>query len=230
MEKFSLVLLAGGVGKRMDRDVPKQLLLLAGKPIIIHTLERVERIDEIAEIVIASPKKYIQEIEEIISKYCLNKKITCVEGGATRQESTYKALLNCNKDLNHVIIHEASRPFVLEKEFRELIECQEEACIYGTDIPFTVLEGKEYIEKNLERSRLINIQLPQKFNKNKLIQAHQDATADGKNFTEDASLYFEYTNEQIKVLRGSDYNLKITKPIDLILGESIHKEYVLGIK
>ena len=109
-----------------------------------------------------------------------------------------------------------------------LIQCPEETATYGLDIPFTVLEGATYIEKNLERDRLVNVQLPQKFKTKELLNAHNIARLNGETFTEDASLYFHFYHSDIRILPGSEYNIKVTKPIDRTIAEIIYKEYILG--
>jgi len=225
LKEFSFILLSGGVGKRMQLDIPKQFLLIGGKPILVHALEKIDVIEEIKEIIIPSPKEYIEKTEEIIFHYGFATPIYCIEGGETRQESVYKGLQKTR--FENVIIHEAVRPFVTVEEFKNLLHEDAENAIYGKDIPFTVLEGTKYIENNLQRERLINVQLPQKFNKKKLLYAHECASEEGLNFTEDASLFFHYFHSNIKVLTGSDYNIKITKPIDRKIAEIIYKEYIL---
>lgn len=225
MGEFSFVLLSGGIGKRMQVNIPKQFLLLGGKPILVHVLEKIDQIDEIKEIIIPSPKEFIDKTEEIIFNYGFTTPIHCIEGGETRQESVFHALKFAKYE--NVIIHEAVRPFVTSEEFLNLIYNDTESAIYGLDIPFTVLEGSEFIENNLVRDKLINIQLPQKFNKNKLLYAHECARDENMDFTEDASLFFHYFKSEIKVLKGSDYNIKITKPVDRKIAEILYKEYIL---
>jgi 2-C-methyl-D-erythritol 4-phosphate cytidylyltransferase len=223
---YSLILLAGGQGSRMKHSVPKQYLLLHGKPIMVHVLERIDVLDKIGEIIITCPQSYIDKTKEIVESYGLTKKIIYTEGGATRQESTYNALKLVSSP--SVIIHEAARPFVRSDEFEKLISVEDESATYALDIPFTVLKGHEYIEENLNRSELLNIQLPQKFNTKKLIEAHEAAIKHNKLYTEDASLYFEYTKEKIRVLEGTEYNIKITRPIDMKIAEIIYKDYIIG--
>ncbi|MGE8207373.1 IspD/TarI family cytidylyltransferase [Heyndrickxia sp. NPDC080065] len=225
MGEFSFVLLSGGIGKRMQVNIPKQFLLLGGKPILVHILEKIDLIESIKEIIIPSPKEFIHKTEEIIRNYGFSTPIHCIEGGATRQESVYLALKSARFD--QVIVHEAVRPFVTKEEFINLINAGNESAIYGLDIPFTVLEGKDFIENNLVRDQLINIQLPQKFNRNKLLYAHECAREESMEFTEDASLFFHFFKTDIKVLKGSDYNIKITKPVDRKIAEVLYKEYIL---
>lgn len=225
MNQFSFILLSGGIGKRMQINIPKQFLLLAGKPIFIHVLEKVDLIPEIKEIIIPCPKEFILKTEDIIDDYGFSTEIHCVEGGETRQESVYKGLIEASAD--NVIIHEAVRPFVSREAFNKLIHSQNESAIFGLDIPFTVLQGKEVVKGNLKRDQLVNVQLPHKYNTNKLMYAHKCARDDQLEFTEDASLYFHYYHSDISILKGSEYNIKITKPIDRKIAEAIYKESIL---
>lgn len=220
---YTLLLLAGGKGTRMKNEIPKQFLLLAGKPIIMHTLERIEKVKGIEEIVIVCEEQYIEKIEEYKKDYRLKKKILYASAGKTRQESVYNGLKLIKE--NNIIIHEAARPFVNKSEFEAIINCEEDNVTYTYPIPYTVLKMQdEFINGVLNREELVNIQLPQKFETKTLIEAHEKAIEEGKLFTEDASLVYNYTNKKIKTLKGSQYNLKITEPLDLILGEIIYKE------
>lgn len=226
MSKVSVILLAGGVGKRMGKEIPKQHLQLCGKPIIMHTIERLEKIDDIDEIIIPSPEKFMHDTSRIVEQYNIQKDVICIAGGKTRQESVYNGLSKAKNST--VIIHEAVRPLVSLDAFKKLIECGSENVTYALDIPFTVLVGKEKIEGILDRNSLLNIQLPQKYNKALLMKAHEAAKENGKIYTEDASLLFDSLNENVMVLKGFDSNIKITYPIDLIIAEEINNELFSG--
>ena len=220
---YTLVLLAGGSGSRMKKNIPKQFLLLAGKPMIMHTLERMEKIKEIEEIIIVCKDEYIPTLEKYRRDYCLTKKISYAPAGATRQESAYNGL-SLVKSKN-VIIHEAARPFVHASEFQKLIDDKNKNAIYAYPINFTVLKAQNNeVNGLLERDELINVQLPQKFETKKLLAAHEKAINDGKTFTDDSSLFYYYMKEKIATLDGTAYNLKITETIDLIIGEIIYQE------
>lgn len=225
--KTGMIILAGGVGKRMNKPIPKQFLILAGKPIIVHVLEKVEQLSDVERVVITCPAEYVAQTQTLLEHRNLAGRFTCVEGGETRQESVFKGMLELGQ-CDSVVIHEAVRPFVSVGEFRDLIDSEYQNAIYGVRIPFTVLGGHEYVEDTLERSRLVNVQLPQKFDGATLMQAHEKARAEGLEFTEDASLLFHYEQSQIRILEGSEKNIKITEPTDLIIGEAIYNEYVLG--
>ncbi len=221
--KTGMIVLAGGIGKRIGRPVPKQFLLLGGNPLLVHVLEKVRSIPEIESIVITSPVSHLDDTRELIANHTFDGRFTCIEGGASRQESVYKGLLALEK-FDSVIIHEAVRPLVSTDDFRALIESPDENVMYGIPIPFTVLKGAEYVEGLLERRELVNVQLPQKFNAAGLRAAHEAATKDGSRFTEDASLFFRYGEAPVRILPGSDRNIKITVPADLIVAEALHAD------
>jgi 2-C-methyl-D-erythritol 4-phosphate cytidylyltransferase len=210
----------------MKKAIPKQHILLHGKPIIMHILERIDTIEEIDQIIITCPKNFISETKAIHKSYNLTKPCKFIEGGDTRQESVYLALKHITSPI--VLIHEAVRPFVRKEEFISLIKHPANNAVLGTDIPFTVLKGKDYIEQLLERSTLINVQLPQKFETKKLLYAHQEARKENKHFTEDASLFITYNSDKVSIIPGTEFNIKITKPIDLKIAEVIYRHYIQG--
>lgn len=223
---YTAVLLSGGVGSRMNHSIPKQYMLLAGKPVIMHTLEKLDMIDEIKEIVVVCAEEFRQYIEMIITQYGIMKPIQFANAGATRQESVKSGLEFVKTD--SVIIHEVARPFVKTEDFRRLIECDDENVILGAPINYTVIKGDECVKELLTRSELINVQLPQKFNTELLKSAHSMAEKEGTSFTEDAGLVFYYNkNVKIKIIDGTDYNIKLTTPMDMIIGESIYQEFFL---
>lgn len=221
---YSAILLSGGNGSRMKKAVPKQYMLLAGKPVIMHIVERFDVIDEIKEIIVVCTPEYQSLIELMFKQYGIEKTVKYAEAGKTRQESVMSGLKYVRTDA--VIIHEAARPFVTAEEFRKLINEEEENVIYGADINYTVIKGDKYVRELLERSTLVNVQLPQKFNTGILKSAHEKAIREGKQYTEDASLLFDYDNSiRIKIIEGSDYNIKLTTPTDMVMGEDIYREY-----
>lgn len=223
---YSAVILSGGRGNRMAKQVPKQYLLLAGKPMIMHTIERLDCIAEIDEIVIVCEEEFIPGLNLMLRQYGITKDVRYAPAGRTRQESVYNGI----KDISNkfVIVHEAARPFVLKKDFLKLVNDLEENVTFGYPIPFTVLKGSDCIEELLNRSELFNVQLPQKFNTEDLKNAHIKAREENRAYTEDAGMLFDICHKRVKILHGNSYNIKITEPIDLCLGEVIYKEYITG--
>ena len=227
--EYTMVLLSGGIGRRMNNSIPKQYMLLAGKPMIMHTLEKVDLLDEIKQIIIVCADEYRSFISLMLEQYGIAKPVVFATSGNSRQASVYSGLKQVKT--SNVIIHEAARPFVTEEDYRELIAAENENTMIGLDIPFTVLKGHENVEGLLERTELVNVQLPQKFNTTKLLLAHQKAEADGKTFTEDASLLYYYNPEiKMSIIKGKDYNIKITTRMDMLTGEIIYDEVFRRIK
>lgn len=224
---YSVVLLAGGKGSRMKNSIPKQYMLLSGKPVIMHTLERIDTIKEITEVIIVCANEYVEQIKFMLTQYGIKKPVKYALSGASRQDSVLSGLEQVSCD--NVIVHEAARPFVKKGEFLELIHQSEENVIIGSPINYTVLKGKGKVEGLFDRSELINVQLPQKFNTKLLKDAHYKAKAEGRVFTEDASVVFYYSpSTKIEVIEGKDYNIKLTTPTDMIIGKIIYDEYFSG--
>lgn len=220
---YTFVLLSGGAGTRMQQSIPKQYMLLAGKPMIMHVLDKVDTISQIESIVIVCADEYRQALDLMLEQYGIRKPVTYAKAGDSRQASVLSGLRLVENE--NVIIHEAARPFVTVDDYKELIDCPFENAMTGLDIPFTVLKGHENVEGLLVRSELVNVQLPQKFNTKLILEAHEKAAGEAKKFTEDAGLVFYYNPDvPIKIIKGKDYNIKVTTRMDMITGEIIYDE------
>lgn len=225
---YSVVLLSGGKGRRMMKSVPKQYLLLAGKPIIMHSLERFDRCEAIDEIVIVCEEEFRGTLRLMLEQYNIETPVKFAPAGGTRHASVHNGLKEVSRE--KVIIHEAARPFVTSEDIQRLIDEKEDNVMLGYPIAFTVLRGHEHVEGLLDRSELVNVQLPQKFTTKVILEAHEKAAAEDRQFTEDASMVYHYTDEPVKIIKGSEYNLKITESVDLLIGEIIYKEFIVGGK
>lgn len=218
-----MIVLAGGIGKRIGRPVPKQFLLLGGKPLLIHVLDKARGLPELSDVVVTCPAAHLDETRRIMANHGFEERFRCIEGGASRQESVYRGL-EALPDVTSVVIHEAVRPLVTLREFQALLAAEDANAMFGIPIPFTVLKGHDYVDELLERSELVNVQLPQKFDAGRLREAHEAARRDGRTFTEDASLFVHYTDAAVRILPGSDRNVKITVPTDLVIAEAIYAD------
>jgi len=222
---FGMVVLAGGIGRRIGRPFPKQFLLLGGKPLLIHVLEKARAIPALEQVVITCPEAHLAETRQLLENHGLDSRFRCIVGGASRQESVYLGL-KALEGVDSVVIHEAVRPLVTTDEFRALIGSPDENAMYGIPISFTVLRGHQYVEGLLDRDELVNVQLPQKFNYAKLVGAHEAAREAGTTFTEDASLFVHHTGEQVRILPGSERNVKITVPADFVMAEALYADFI----
>lgn len=222
---FGMVVLAGGIGRRIGRPFPKQFLLLGGKPLLVHVLEKARAIAELEQVVITCPEAHLGETRQLLENHGFDRKFRCIVGGESRQESVYLGL-RALEGVDSVVIHEAVRPLVTADEFRALIASPDENAMYGIPISFTVLRGHEYVEGLLDRDELVNVQLPQKFDMAKLVAAHEAARAAGTSFTEDASLFVHHTGERVRILPGSERNVKITVPADFVMAEALYADFI----
>lgn len=226
---ISVVLLSGGTGRRMHQAIPKQYMLLAGKPVIMHSLERLGQINDVEEIIIVCAKEYVPSIQLMIDQYGIRTHVSYAPSGATRQESVLSGLSKVKTP--SVLIHEAARPFVKIMDFQNLITSDFENVTYGLTIPFTVIKGEDFLTEQLQRDELRNVQLPQKFSTEKLLQAHLKAKEEGLSFTEDATLLHHFfPTEKIRIIEGKEYDIKITTRMDLLLGKEIYEEYFVNRK
>lgn len=217
------IILAAGSGLRMNSNTPKQFLRIKGKPLFIYSLELFNKCSFIDKIYITCNKEYMDLYKEFITMYDI-KNTECIEGGSTRQESVYKALSHINTP--KVIIHEAARPLIdlefMNSIFSVDINAEIDAVVPTIPVKFTVAIGKDFMESELDRTKLHNIQLPQIFNKEVLFNAHKKALTDNYEATEDGMLVFHYGGH-VKFVEGRESNIKVTTKLDIELIENLLK-------
>lgn len=226
MSKTVAIIVAGGKGERMGGDVPKQYMLLAGKPIIVHTLEKFAQVEEVDHIVVVCDPHYKLTVEEFIESYGIKKPITFAAGGRTRQASSFNGLVNCPEGVETVLIHDSVRPFVTEKIIIDVIAATKEAGASAPAIPSAdtiVLAEDDIISEIPERKNVRRIQTPQGFDYAQILQAHEKALASGiTDATDDCGLIVDL-GEPVKLVQGSDENFKITTKQDIDKAEYINK-------
>jgi 2-C-methyl-D-erythritol 4-phosphate cytidylyltransferase len=214
--KYNVVYLAGGVGSRSGLGYPKQSYLLEGKPVMVYALEVFESMDEINSIIVVSLKDKIVDFEKCLKHYRISK-AQCVPGGSTRQESVFNGLHYCSSE--YVIIHESVRPFIDKEHVRNLIEKskQHPVVVPCIPIPFTVGDKNNF--SKLNRSDLVNVQLPQIFRLEDLKNAHYLASHNG--YTDDSTLVMDTLGITPYYTDGLEENIKITTPLDIQIAEAI---------
>ena len=220
--KINLILTAGGTGKRFGSNVPKQLIKLEDKPILIHTLEKFVNISQISKIIIVLPQSEIVNVENLILDYKFRKEIKFVAGGRTRQESVFNGLEVCSKP-DYVLIHDAVRPFIQESEIIDIIEYVK---IKRAVIPISpVIHTQKKVMNNkivetMSRENLFNVYTPQAFQYDIILKYHKLAKKENIEFTDDAGI-LEHYNIPVFVKETSPLNIKITTKDDLVLAKAI---------
>jgi len=214
---YSLLLLNGGIGARVAAGQPKQLIKVRGIPILVYSLVAADAVEEIDQIILNYPEGWRDDVERIVAAYAIKTPVTYVEAGDTRHESVAKMLGSATND--DVIIHETARPLVSSSDFTALIAEPAANVSLMLEIPFTVAPvdpESRTVTGYLERSTLRNVQLPQKFAKADLAAAHAFAKAEGRTFTEDATLV-AVAGHEVRFIDGQDRNIKVTTPTDVKL-------------
>ncbi|MGN1033467.1 MAG: 2-C-methyl-D-erythritol 4-phosphate cytidylyltransferase [Intestinibacter sp.] len=222
---ISAIILAGGRGTRMGRDISKQFILVKEKPILYYTIKRFLECDKVENIILVLPKDEIEFCKkEVLDKYSI-KVDKIVEGGSERQQSVYNGLMAC-EDTDIVLIHDGARPFVSNKIIEEGIEY---AKIYGAAAPgvrskdtIKVVDKDSFSKATLNRNELVAIQTPQVFDFNKIKLCHEKIKEDKITVTDD-TMVVEYYNNKVYIYDGDYNNIKITTPEDLIIAEYLCK-------
>ena len=221
------VIVAAGKGRRMGTEISKQFLPLCGKEILAHSVEKFEKADNIRNIVLVTGEDSLQDVRDMAQEYGWKKITSVVAGGKERQDSVWNGLQVVSADTEIVLIHDGVRPFVTEDILNHSIETAVEmgGCVAGVPAKDTikVCNNENIAIATPARSTLWQVQTPQTFQKELIIQAYQKAKAEGFVGTDDASLA-EYSGCSVKVIMGSYRNIKITTKEDLLIGEAFLKE------
>lgn len=219
MKRFVL-LVAGGTGTRMKSKVPKQFLLLKGKPVLQRTLEAFYQFDKEAEFCIVLPESHIQDWQDLCKKHHCEISHHIAKGGNSRSASVMSGLQKFAGS-GIVAVHDGVRPLVS----KELIaNCFDTAAKKGAAIPTVPLKDSvRRITPNgshaISRDDLRLVQTPQCFSLEVLKEAFEKAN--GENFTDEASL-FEWAGNSVALIPGDYGNIKITVREDMAIAEALY--------
>jgi 2-C-methyl-D-erythritol 4-phosphate cytidylyltransferase len=224
-EKAVAVIPAGGSGKRMGGTLSKQYVLLAGKPILAHTLERFQESGAVSAVILVVPAEDVASVRQaIVERYGLTKVKAVVPGGAQRQDSVRNGLDAAGEGYDIVLIHDGVRPFISDGLIADAVREAETfgAVTVGCPAKDTMknVSAAGFVQSTLPRDSIWTIQTPQAFRTGIIVKAHRQAAEDGYYGTDDASLV-ERMGLPVKVLAGSYDNIKITTKEDLALAERI---------
>lgn len=222
------IILAAGSGKRMNSNTSKQYMNIEGYPVLYYTLKAFEK-SEVEDIVVVCGKDDVEYVrKEILDKYKINKIKNVVSGGKERYESSYNGIVAAG-DSDYVMIHDAARPCVSVSVINELIRetKNNNACIVGVPVKDTIKRvSDKVIVESLNREELYQIQTPQCFRKDLLIDAYKKMIDNNDySMTDDSMVIEKYTNCKVHIIMGEYTNIKLTTPEDmLIIKEFIKNE------
>ena len=220
--KVGAIIPAAGRGKRIGASVPKQFLEIQGKPLLHHTLTVFASCKLIDYVVLAMPRADVDEMgEDWLNKYEIVRKV--VVGGEQRQDSVYNGFSSLEKGTDIVVVHDGVRPFTTPQMIIATVEAAQQhgAAITAIPVSDTVKQAADgFVKQTVSRDGLWRVQTPQAFQCRLLQQAFKKAKKDSYYGTDEGSLV-EYLGERVKIVPGSELNIKITRKEDLVLGESL---------
>jgi 2-C-methyl-D-erythritol 4-phosphate cytidylyltransferase len=235
MKSVSAIIVAAGRGKRFKHRISKPLAKIRGRPVILYSLMAFGRHPLVKEIILVANRENSQAIAKIAARYGCGKTVRVILGGRRRQDSVYNGLRETSALSKVILIHDAARPFVSRRLVSAVIRAAKK---YGAAVPGVAVrgtikkvegrrrkaEGKCLVEKTLERENLREIQTPQAFCRELLLQAF--AKLNRQEVTDEAMLV-ERMGVKVSIIPGDYRNIKITTPEDLIFAEVLAEKYAL---
>jgi len=219
MQPKYVIITAGGAGVRMNSPLPKQFMLLHGKPVLFYSINSFLKYSPDIRVILVLPENQINTWKSLCEKHHFYPALELVAGGPARFHSVKNGLKKVPDDAI-VAIHDGVRPLVSLKTIQQTFHI---ASKFGNAIPaITVNESVRQLDgafsKILNRDNLRLIQTPQCFKASKIKQAYN--TGYDPSFTDDASV-LEKTGERIYIIEGNRENIKITEPEDLVVASAL---------
>jgi 2-C-methyl-D-erythritol 4-phosphate cytidylyltransferase len=220
--KTVAVIPAAGSGIRMKSERAKQFLSLEGRPILAVTLKLFQDCREVDGVVLVAPPGDVAYCREhIVEKFGLTKVKKIVPGGKRRQDSVRLGIEATEGEYDLVVIHDGVRPVIEKGLLKRVIEAAmtHRAVILALPAKETVKEVNDHCEvvKTYDRARVWMVQTPQVFRYEDILKAHQKAVAEGWKEASDDAFLIEEMGIPIKVMEGSEKNIKVTTPYDMEL-------------
>ncbi len=216
------IIAAAGAGTRMASDRPKQFLLLAGKPVIFHTLRVFEECDSVDEVIVVLPAAESAGFLSLAGKYGVRKVARVVPGGATRADSVKRGLMAIRSTTAEIVaVHDGVRPFVTVDEVSRTVAAAQidGAAILVAPVTDTIKKiGDGSVLRTLDRGVLRRALTPQCFRYELLREAYQHADVNDPSLTDESAL-IEQLGRRVSIVEGSARNIKITTLEDLAIAE-----------
>ncbi len=233
--RTAAIIPAAGVGTRMGSDRAKQFLDFHGKPLLTVTLEKFQDCPAIHGIILVVPQDQLDYcVKKIIEPYHLTKVEKVVEGGARRQDSVRLGIEASDGHYALILIHDGVRPLVDSRLIEKVVAAGERdrAVITALPVKETVKEvdGNGRVIKTCDRGQLRLVQTPQIFRYEDILKAHQLALRKGWEAVTDDALLVEKMGIPVKVMEGSETNIKVTTPHDMALAHLLFRSHLKNAK
>ncbi len=222
------VVLAGGTGTRVGLNIPKQLIKIAGKPIIEHTIAAMQASPLVDEILVLMTPGYLDDVRAIVRKGGYDKVSQILEGAGTRNDTTATALAALGEEECNVLLHDAVRPLVSQTIIAANVEALQtheavDTAIPSADTVISVDPDHGNIADVLPRHLLRRGQTPQSFRLSTIRAAYANASLDPDfSATDDCTVVLRYLPEvPVAVVPGHERNMKVTEPIDVYIADKL---------
>jgi 2-C-methyl-D-erythritol 4-phosphate cytidylyltransferase/2-C-methyl-D-erythritol 2,4-cyclodiphosphate synthase len=208
----------------MNAGVPKQFLEISGKPILLHTVDRLSSLEEVLQIVVAVPREHVEAAEKILRQHPVRIETLCVAGGPNRQESVRRGVAQARREADILMVHDAVRPLCDRDTMKRVLDAAWEkgAAVPGLPATETIqrVSSKGRVLSTPPRRELYAIQTPQAFRAGILKAALEQAHDTGFLGTDESSVV-RWAGHPVFVVAGSPDNIKITRPLDLEIAERL---------
>lgn len=223
MSKVAAIIPAAGSGTRMGLDYPKQFHLLAGAPVLVHTVRRFLAAECVACVVVVAPPEQVEFTRDLLQDNgALQEEVSVVAGGKRRQDSVQCGLRSLSPEMELVLVHDGARPLVTTDIISRCADAADRfgAAIAAVPVKDTLKksDGKSRIKKTVARQDMWQAQTPQAARVSLLAEAY--AAAGKRDVTDEASL-LELAGIDVHLVEGAETNFKITRPDDLLMAESL---------
>ncbi len=225
MNRTAALVPAAGRGERLGPGEPKALREISGVPILIYAVSALASARSIDLVVVAAPPGDVESVTALLAQQSFSDKVSVVAGGESRQESVARALIGLPTDVDVVLVHDAARPLVpveLVSAIVASVRAGNPAVVPGLAVTDTIKEVSSDgdVLSTIDRNSLRAIQTPQGFDRELLQRAHAQLDESQGVFTDDAGLV-EAMGITVKVIEGHVEAMKITRPFDLAIAETI---------
>ncbi len=215
--KNAAIIVAGGLGHRMNSNLPKQFMSLCGKPVLQWSLECFNRVESVKKIILVLPEDWLDEGKKYLENFKPVKDFSIAVGGKLRQDSVYNGLKQVDNDFDFVAVHDAARPGItpelVEKGFKTANEKGNAIFAVPSYDTLAVVENEEIID-NADRNKIYRVQTPQIFNYKILKEALEKAINENVVGTDEATLV-RRLGYKVFIVSGSEKMAKITTLEDL---------------
>ena len=220
----SAVIVAAGSSVRMGFD--KLLADVGGTPVLVRCMEAFQQAPSVAEIVVVTREGLVPEVARLCQEFQLTKVTKVIRGGENRTQSARLGTLEANRDVPLIAIHDGARPFVTVQVIEDAVAQagKNGAAAPAVPVKDTIKTAKDgLVEQTLDRDLLYAVQTPQVFDASLIRAALQKALDDGVELTDDCAAV-ERLGMKVVLTPGDDRNIKLTTPVDLLLGERLAGE------